>query len=131
MDEQLRAAGWTLFGWLTRAATCAAMVGVSACTTAELKRAPAPADAACATVAVAYCDAAPPGAGGCVGDPDAADLSARRFPADRAFPVGCTGSIVAPGVGDTAECVSVASCSCSTGANDAGDAGPAAWRCDP
>ena len=112
-----------------RSVLAASLFFMSACATAELKPSPDASTArTCAATPVAYCDAMPPGAGGCVGDPDAADIAARQFATDASFPVGCTANLLV-GTPDGLDCIPVATCRCSAPAGDAGSGAPPAWSC--
>lgn len=102
----------------TMHALLVALMGLTACATADFRPAPTSTGQTCQVTPVAYCDAMPPGAGGCAGDPDAADPSARMFPTDASFPVGCTANVLAP-TSDGLECQAVATCRCSAQAPDA------------
>ena len=117
--------------WLraARPLLVALLVALPACATAELKQTPdASAGRSCATTPVAYCDAMPPGAGGCVGDPDAADIAARQLSTDASFPVGCTANLLV-GTPDGLDCIPVATCHCSAPPGDASRGAPPAWSC--
>ncbi len=103
----------------------------AACSTADLSTPPdASTSDACVAGPVVFCDAEPPGAPGCVGDPDASNPNARGFPADAAFANGCQANVVGDYVGPSGTCHFVTSCSCVATAADGGaDAATFAWQC--
>ena len=99
-----------------------AIAACLACNQAQLQEPPDAGVDACVAHTVTFCDAAPPDAAACVGDPgDAAP------PGDASYPIGCTANVIgAIRDPNTGVCALAASCTC-----EASDASAAWWACSP
>ena len=93
-----------------------------ACNEAQLQEPPDAGADACTAHTVTFCDASPPDAAGCVGQPgDAAP------PDDASYPVGCTANVIgASRDPNTGVCALAATCTCQ-----GTDASAPAWACAP
>jgi hypothetical protein len=94
----------------------------SGCSPSRLTHSPY--DASCEPLLEFPCEAGPPEAVGCPGNPAAIGVLERQIPANASYPVGCTVIIPHPVKDEMGECIFEGSCNCQ-----AKDGGAIAWKC--